>query len=66
MIMNASETRSDEMKNRREIETQTADFRTYKPETLVEKDGSKVVVRLCEELIDGRWEPFLAIVKKGN
>lgn len=38
--------------------TATADFRTYAPEILDDGDGRVRVVRLCEDLVGGRWEPF--------
>jgi hypothetical protein len=37
------------------------DFRTYAPETVVE-DGKVVVLQLCEELVEGRWEGFISIL----
>lgn len=38
------------------------DFRTYAPETVTEPDGTAVVLQLCEELVEGRWEGFIAIL----
>ena len=44
------------------IATATADYRTYEPEILDDGDGEPVVVRLCEELVEGRWEAFVSCV----
>lgn len=47
----------------RQLATATADFRTYEPE--IQDDGNgfaPTVTRLCEELVDGRWEPFISYV----
>lgn len=40
------------------------DYRTAK-ELVVTTDrlGRRVTMRLCEELVEGRWEPFFSIVK---
>ena len=46
------------MRKKPRIRTETEDFRTYEPETFTDKDGSVVTLRMCEELVDGRWEPF--------
>jgi hypothetical protein len=54
----------DEKVETRKIEIETADFRTYKPETFTEKDGTMVTMRLCEELVAGRWEPFYLTIKR--
>ena len=40
------------------------DFRTYAPETVVEEDGRVVVLQLCEELVEGRWEGFVAFLSE--
>ena len=32
-----------------------------KTETFIREDGKPSVMRLCEELIEGRWEPFYAV-----
>jgi hypothetical protein len=50
-----------EMRKKPRIRTETEDFRTYEPETYTDKDGSVVTLRMCEELVDGRWEPFYVI-----
>jgi hypothetical protein len=55
-----------QMRKKPRIRTETEDFRTYEPETLTSKDGSIVSLRLCEELVDGRWEPFYAIDRSGR
>lgn len=36
-------------------------FRTYEPEVVAGKRGP-VTIQVCEELIEGRWEPFVSIV----
>jgi hypothetical protein len=42
---------------------QTPDFRTYPP-IQAKGDGGKVLtMQLCEELVEGRWEPFYSILK---
>ena len=43
----------------------TDDFRIYEPETFVDENGLWIVMRKCEELINGRWEPFY-IAEKGR
>ncbi len=43
------------------IASETEDFRQYEQEVIHERDGRTVVMHLCEELIEGRWEPFHAI-----
>ncbi len=51
------------MENReRRIVSGTEDFRTYGNETFHRPDGTTVVMRKCEELVAGRWEPFYSIV----
>lgn len=40
------------------------DFRNYKPEWVKDRYGNKTLLRICEELIGGRWEPFLSIIKE--
>ncbi len=44
------------------IVSETEDFRVYGNETFHRLDGTTVVIRKCEELIAGRWEPFYSIV----
>ncbi len=39
------------------------DFRTYAPETVVE-DGKVIVLQLCEEWVEGRWEGFISILSE--
>jgi hypothetical protein len=39
-------------------------FRTYAPESAISEYGTVLVTQLCEEYVDGRWEPFMSI-KKG-
>ncbi len=34
-----------------------------KTESLTRQDGKVIVMRLCEEKIAGRWEPFFSIVR---
>lgn len=46
-----------------EILTETADFRTYEPETVKGPNGKLHTIQLCEELTEGRWEPFYSILK---
>jgi len=36
-------------------------FRTWPPELLTGRDGTTMAVTLCEELVEGRWEPFCGI-----
>ena len=38
------------------------DFRAYKPE-IVSSSTRIIKMQLCEELVEGRWEPFYTIVK---
>lgn len=38
------------------------DFRVYELETCYTKRGTLCTFRLCEELIEGRWEGFVSIV----
>jgi hypothetical protein len=38
--------------------TESPDFRTYEPEVVTGPTGEAVTLQLCEELVDGRWEPF--------
>ncbi len=51
------------MKKGRRILIETKDFRIYEPETFVDNAGHLISLRLCEELVEGRWEPFYAIGK---
>jgi hypothetical protein len=37
-------------------------FRTYEPEWLTESNGVTVIMQLCEELVEGRWEAFYSII----
>ena len=37
-------------------------FRTYEPEWVTGHDGRQVLMRVSEELVEGRWEPFISIV----
>ena len=53
------------MRKRPRIKSATEDFRTYEPETFTDRDGSIVVMKRCEELVDGRWEPFYVVRKQG-
>jgi hypothetical protein len=55
-----------QMRKKPRIRTETDDFRTYEPEMFTGEDGSVVTLRLCEELVDGRWEPFYAIERTGH
>lgn len=41
------------------IVKETVDFRMYEPEW-VQGAHSMVLLQLCEELVEGRWEPFYA------
>jgi hypothetical protein len=52
------------MSKKLQLKSATQDFRTYEPEIVIDEDGSTVIMRKCEELVDGRWEPFYAIEKK--
>jgi hypothetical protein len=36
-------------------------YRTHKPEWVTGKDGRKMRIQICEELIEGRWEPYVTI-----
>jgi hypothetical protein len=38
-------------------------FRTYEPYTVTESDGTAVTLQLCEDLVEGRWEPFVSVVR---
>ena len=40
--------------------SQTKDFRQYEPEWVSTGNGSEILMQLCEEKIEGRWEPFYA------
>jgi len=42
-----------------------ADFRTYAPQTATE-DGVETTFQLCEELVEGRWEGFVSILRRGR
>lgn len=37
-------------------------FRTYEPEWCRESNGVTVIMQLCEELVEGRWEAFYSII----
>jgi hypothetical protein len=54
------------MRKKPRIRTETEDFRTYEPETFTNKDGCVITLRMCEELVDGRWEPFYVIERPGR
>jgi hypothetical protein len=45
----------------RKIVYQTADFRKYESETLKDHTGKLVIVTVCEDLVEGRWEPFVSV-----
>jgi hypothetical protein len=36
------------------------DFRCTHPYPATDANGRTVMLRLCEELVDGRWEPFIS------
>lgn len=40
------------------------DLRVYEPETCRTDRGTWQTFRLCEELIDGRWEGFVSIISE--
>lgn len=42
------------------LELETADFRRYAPVEATDARGERIWLVLCEELLEGRWEPFLA------
>jgi hypothetical protein len=52
--------RENEMERKPRLIKQTADLRIYETENLKGKDGRIVRMHLCEELVEGRWEPFYA------
>jgi hypothetical protein len=39
---------------------QEPSFRTYPPEWVDGGHGEQVLLQRCEELVEGRWEPFVA------
>lgn len=41
-------------------EIEMADFRQGYPERTVHH-GKPIIIRVCEELVDGRWEGFVSI-----
>jgi hypothetical protein len=43
--------------------TESPDFRTYQPEVVTGPTGEDITLQLCEELVDGRWEPFYSLRK---
>ncbi len=36
-------------------------FRTWPPESVTRRDGTMMTTIVCEDLVDGRWEPFCSI-----
>lgn len=40
----------------------TEDFRVYEPEACRSDEGTLRTIRLCEELVGGRWEGFYSVV----
>lgn len=38
-------------------------FRTYEPITTMREDGTMVTMQLCEDLVEGRWEPFYSVIR---
>ena len=45
----------------REMKQITPDFRMSEPTLTVGRDGQTYRTRLCEELIEGRWEGFVSM-----
>jgi len=39
-----------------------ASFRTYLPEWIQADESTWILVQLCEELVDGEWDPFVVHV----
>jgi hypothetical protein len=35
-------------------------FRSWPPKIVTGPDGERLKATLCEELVDGRWEPFMS------
>lgn len=50
------------MRNLPTLLTETADFRTYQPETVKGPKGKLHTLQLCEELTEGRWEAFYSLL----
>jgi len=45
------------------LATDQPDFQAYEPRWVSGPHGTRVLIRECEELVDGRWEGFVAIRK---
>lgn len=41
----------------------SAGFRVYPPEEVTDRLGRRLRMRLCEELVGGRWEPFWSVMR---
>lgn len=41
-------------------------FRTYEPIRSTNERGETVVMQLCEDLVEGRWEPFYSTISRGR
>jgi hypothetical protein len=39
------------------------DFRRHQAEWVDGPEGQRMLVQVCEELVDGRWEPSLSVVR---
>jgi hypothetical protein len=60
--MARSEREARKAKTRRLVIDQP-DFRAYEPQWVTGPHGVRMLIRECEELVDGRWEGFVSIRK---
>jgi len=40
------------------------DFRCSSPYAVKDAHGNVLMLRLCEELVEGRWEPFVSMCRE--
>jgi hypothetical protein len=40
------------------------DFRCSYPYAVKDAQGNVLMLRVCEELVDGRWEPFVSMCRE--
>jgi hypothetical protein len=40
------------------------EFRCSYPYAVKDADGNVLMLRLCEELVEGRWEPFVSTCRE--
>jgi hypothetical protein len=55
--------RTSQQDKPRKLVIDQPDFRAYEPQWVTGPHGVRMLIRECEELVDGRWEGFVSIRK---